>query len=103
MAKVTTMSGIAATRTMQSIRVANVLCTKEKTALRSGLLFFVSNDFLEQRLGIQVVALYVFEVLERTDFELLASSLVANDDTVGVELQGADGPPLCDRAFDGSL
>ena len=61
------------------------------------------SEALQQRLGVEVVALNIFEIVESSNFEFLAGSLVANDDTVLVHLECADGPHVADRFFDSML
>ena len=56
-----------------------------------------SNGFLE------IVLLNVLEVLVRAHLDFSASSLIANDDSAVVLLEGRNGPNLSDGTFDGSL
>ena len=53
--------------------------------------------------GLEVILLDVLEVLIGAVLDFLGGSLVADDDAVGMELQGADGPPVGDGTFDSSL
>ena len=46
---------------------------------------------------------FVFEVAVGADLDLGAGWLVADDDAVGVHLNGADGPHMVDAFFDGVL
>ena len=64
------------------------------------LLFTNGRDFAK---GLEVVLLYVLEVLVGAVLDFLSGSLVADDNAVGMELQSADGPPMGDRTLDGSL
>ena len=52
---------------------------------------------------LKIVFLDILEVLVSAMLDFLSGRLVTDDDAVGMELQGADGPPLCDGALDGSL
>ena len=49
------------------------------------------------------MALDIFEIIERANFEFLASRFIADDDTVLVHLEHGDGPHMADRLFDGVL
>ena len=51
----------------------------------------------------QLVLLDVLEVLVGADLQFVGSLLVADDDAVGMHLQGADGPHVVDASLDGSL
>ncbi len=60
--------------------------------------------FCHQRLAdLQVVSLYVEEILVRAVLQFVGGRFVADDDSARMELQGADGPLLADSAFDGVL
>ena len=48
---------------------------------------------------LKVILLDILEVVYGTYLELYGSSIVAHDDTVGVELEYADGPHLSDRTL----
>ena len=49
---------------------------------------------------LKVILLDILEVVYGTYLELYGSSIVAHDDAVGVELEHADGPHLCDGTLD---
>ena len=51
----------------------------------------------------EVVLLYILEVLVGTYLYFCASSLIADNDSTVVLLQGRNSPNLSDRTFDGSL
>ena len=58
---------------------------------------------LQQRVRIEVVLLDIFEIVEGSYFQFVASGLVAYDDSMLVHLEHRDGPHVAYRLFDGML
>lgn len=71
----------------------------ERLSLRTSLYF----KFLQISIYQSFELLFVFEVTVGADLYLGAGWLVADDDAVGVHLDGADGPHVVDAFFDGVL
>ena len=53
--------------------------------------------------SLEVVLFDILEILVGSVLDFLRGSFIADDDAVGMFLQGTDGPPVGDRTFDGSL